>query len=737
MNSNNLYFKCLKQISFIFFIAIWLSPAALISQVDDSPIIENFEDYTEAPRKNIYIHLNKTTYVKGEMIGFKAYVFDKASKELSFSTTNLYCTITDKNNKTVRSGLFIVKKGVTSNVFETHSLFTSGNYAFRAYTNWILNFKEKIFFSQKIRIIDPDVEKQEKAPINEITKLDIQALPEGGHLLKDVPNTFGIVIKDQFGKGIPNIQGAIVDVNNTNIGTFILNELDVGRTPFMPTANQEYSIAFNFGYKDYKQPIVKAKKNGISISLKDVNDKVVLSILTNDNTLQNILDENYILALHNGAEIEAWEFNFSKDNKTLNKVFEKDDLYPSINIFTLFNSKNSPLQERLFFNNIGIEQSSSIASVKKTVKDSLDISITIPNLQAEKFTTISVSILPTETKSYTPKHNILSSTFLKPYLKEITTKKLYELDNLMISQGWSSYNWGNIFSNTPETAYSFEQGISYKASINNRKDTRFLIQPLKNSKSVFFDVTKENSSFQGASLLPTENDQLNITEINSKNHKTQKSQLYFTFKPASIPEFNNNLNANNTSGRRAVLTDITEDNTNLNEIQKLEEVQLSVKLEKTRYESLKKLTRGSLIVFDDMMRNAFTNFSTFIASKGFIVNENLGQPAAENGERLPLLTIYNARKNRLTGSLDSPLIFINDLPLKFQSKKSYYIPKYKYFNTDFFNKYETIGLSSNLTTNLNGEFKIRLFDTDRKDLKILSKASPIITSLSPKQKNKS
>ncbi|WP_299520604.1 hypothetical protein, partial [Winogradskyella sp.] len=53
------------------------------SHAQSEPVVDAYEDYTEAPREIAYVHLNKSTYIKGEMMGFTAYLLDKATKSLS------------------------------------------------------------------------------------------------------------------------------------------------------------------------------------------------------------------------------------------------------------------------------------------------------------------------------------------------------------------------------------------------------------------------------------------------------------------------------------------------------------------------------------------------------------------------------------------------------------------------------------------------------------------------------
>ena len=40
-------------------------------------IFETYEEYVDTPREVVYLHLNKSTYIKGENIGFTAYILDK------------------------------------------------------------------------------------------------------------------------------------------------------------------------------------------------------------------------------------------------------------------------------------------------------------------------------------------------------------------------------------------------------------------------------------------------------------------------------------------------------------------------------------------------------------------------------------------------------------------------------------------------------------------------------------
>jgi len=121
----------------------------LIAQQNDNyqSIIDAYESYAKLPREVVFVHTNKTTYIKGEQLGFSAYVLDKDAKMPSLETTNLYVTLSDQKGELIKQGLFKTIDGKTHGVFAIDSLFTSGTYVLKAFTNWMKNFKEQNFFT--------------------------------------------------------------------------------------------------------------------------------------------------------------------------------------------------------------------------------------------------------------------------------------------------------------------------------------------------------------------------------------------------------------------------------------------------------------------------------------------------------------------------------------------------------------------------------------------------------------
>ncbi|WP_282044538.1 hypothetical protein, partial [Winogradskyella flava] len=77
----------MKRIFALFILVLVFSSISYAQDIE--AITEAFEEYAETPREVAYLHLNKSTYIKGEHIGLTAYVLDKKTKRNSTMATNL------------------------------------------------------------------------------------------------------------------------------------------------------------------------------------------------------------------------------------------------------------------------------------------------------------------------------------------------------------------------------------------------------------------------------------------------------------------------------------------------------------------------------------------------------------------------------------------------------------------------------------------------------------------------
>ena len=67
-------------------------------EVSDKPA-NALKEHFELPRESVYLHLNKSKYVEGEVLWFKGYVLDRLSGVPFKKTSNIYVGIYDSKGK--------------------------------------------------------------------------------------------------------------------------------------------------------------------------------------------------------------------------------------------------------------------------------------------------------------------------------------------------------------------------------------------------------------------------------------------------------------------------------------------------------------------------------------------------------------------------------------------------------------------------------------------------------------
>ncbi|OUR98174.1 hypothetical protein A9Q86_14035 [Flavobacteriales bacterium 33_180_T64] len=769
----NLRLQKLKTPFFIMLSVCLFFP--FISNAQENPdVISSYENYSNLPREIAYVHLNKSVYLKGECIGFSAYVLDKNTKKPSDLTANLYCTISDKDNKIIKSQLIKVENGFSVGTFDINEDFSSGDYTFMAYTNWMKNFEEQNIFVESIKIIDPEIDAIIKSETLE-NKIDAQFLPEGGHFVSEIQNTVGVVIKNEAGFGIAETQGEILDNLNNVITTFKTNKFGIGRFILTPKIGETYKAKIENLGKTFIFQINNIKPKGITLALTDLGKNIAIKFSTNPSTLPDIKNTTYKLSIHNGKDIKMILFSF--ENLETLKLIKKEDLNPGINIFTVFDSKNNPVLERLYFNHDGVNVYAINEPTVSKDFDSLIVNFSVKQFNLNTKHKMSISVLHSDTKGYGSHHNIASYSLLQPYVngyiengayyfQDIDRKKKYELDNLLITQGWSSYDWDTIFTKTPNNTFVFENGIGFQANINSKKSNQFLMFALRENKGDVFVVGDNEKSFIKTSLFPSDNEKLNIGEINKKS-KMDKPNLYIQFSPSKVPEYINSYETlKPNSIPYTVATQIQPFAASiLDETQQLDEVLIEARKEETRIEQLERRAAGRLDFFDDRKRRSNRSLAQYLSGKGFVTSDYGG-----------ILTI--TIRNPITPNNTTPVVYLNGsllsdfgflatfdmnsvdyieinksgvgegmrggagviklwtdpnvefrtrygenykdykFPLTFSKAKMFYTPKYNYYKTQFFKEYGVIGWKPNITIDANGQASFQVFNTTNDYIKI-------------------
>jgi hypothetical protein len=504
------------------FIALLMLYATGFSQ--EKSTVDSYVNYFQLPRETLFLHTNKTTYMPGEEIWFKVYAYDRKSQLTSKATTNIQLSIFNADGKQIDQKLFHAENGFAHGNIEVTNSFKTGDYFIKVGTNFMKNFTEDDSFIKKISIINTTSDPV-KAGVN-TKEYDIQFLPEGGHLLAGVKNVVGIKAIDDRGKGT-QASGVVLDNKGTEIASFKSNFLGLGRFSFVPQKGTSYTAKITLdNTKEVELPLPKSKARGINIVVNNTQAQdVIIDFNTNEDSFDEVKEQSYQMLIHKDGVTKVIPVEFTATQKRF--VIGKQALFKGTNTITLFDENQNPLVERMFFNDAPIKNYQVSLEKLTSEGDSITFGL-LADVEETQTINTSISVLPKGTKSYNPKHNIISAFYLKPYVKgsienpsyyftEINRKKRYELDLLLLTQGWSRYSWDAIFNNAPQMRYKFENGITLNGNVNSDIGLRpkFLLQPSQKSKSRFIDYDA-TGKFQIDNFFPLINEKLEFSLINEK-----------------------------------------------------------------------------------------------------------------------------------------------------------------------------------------------------------------------------
>ncbi|CAL2057220.1 conserved hypothetical protein [Tenacibaculum sp. 190524A05c] len=548
-------------------IILVLSSSFIFSQ---SKIDSNYVNYFKNTREVPFLHLNKTSFLLGEEIWFNAYVQEQNSRKLHTTTSNLYVSIFNNNGTLKDQQLIHIKNGLGHGSILLDSTYTEQHYHIKASTRWMKNFNEDNAFYQKIKIISKNNKKYSVVQ-NEKDAFEYKLFPEGGHLIANAINSIGILIKDKNNKGLKIEKGIIRDQQDNIIRQFTTNELGMNSVRLFVKENEIYrfSILLSNG-KELNAYTPKPDSKGITLNVVNKNsDKVALHVISNKNTVQELHGKRYRIMIHNTRKFRNFYFSFNHTKQNYFLPIPKEELFPGINIVTVFNEEDQPITERLTYLHSEELFHELKPIVKKASPDSLKITFTNPT---KDVIYSSASFLPSTTKAYNPQNNIMSAFILKPYIKgEIEDvhslfdhkkdSKLRRLDLLLLTQGWSKYKWNNIFNNPSKTIFPFENGIDLTAKFNSSISSKqsillfskennlvHTIQPnenpwtfknsfIKKKSTIEFGVNKDDRitriapalSFSGGTLLDRLNkeqssNEVFVNEFETSNFKPLKGE---------------------------------------------------------------------------------------------------------------------------------------------------------------------------------------------------------------------
>lgn len=396
-------------------------------------------------QEKVYLHFDKPNYGIGDGIWFKAYVVNSTFHTPSETSKILHVDLINSKKDIVESLELPIAEGSAEGHFDIKRQLAEGNYRIRAYTNWMKNFDSDYFFKKDFRIVGVEHTRSDKKTVAKKTFIDF--LPEGGDLISDIPSKVAIKITNQFGKAIVS-QGIIIDRGGNEVADFKTNDLGHALGFFTPKSGDSYTAIVDG--KRYDLPSVKDTGAVIRINHGPKSKKLTIAALSKNMDLTGAT-----LVGH-----QRGQFLFESVSNTSNSFsikVDKQALNPGIIHVTLFTKDKVPVSERLVFPILPSDLSMVINSDQESYdtrsRANVELSIADHTVQSA-----SVTINQNQEAVYSEfGDNIINNLLLNSDLKgkiespgyyfETSREAYFDRDLLMLTHGWSRFDWETIINN--------------------------------------------------------------------------------------------------------------------------------------------------------------------------------------------------------------------------------------------------------------------------------------------------
>ncbi len=429
---------------------------------------EAMEIYTgKYPQEKVHLLFNKNSYLAGENLWFKSWVFDGYSP--SDISTSLFVELYDSNKTLITKKMLpIIQGGADGNFLLPESL-KEGIYYVRAYTTWMANFSEDFQSVRQIAVYNPSSADK----IQPLTDAPWTAavFHESGNLVDGIETKVAVRLQSP-GISPADWSGYIVDTRSPEVklASFKGFDRNVGAFSFIP----KYGVQYRLTAEDTKGnrqnvDLPQVQDSGVSLQVKTGNDAVRFSLRSKNTapgTLYKIIGtiSNQIVFKARSAKMPGQTYTIPAE-QLINGILQ----------LTVFDEQENIVAQRLCF------VQPDLLKVKQPVLSGLALnenpraSNTFNITQPSESSPYTVLVMDGKAESSEDQNSLLSTLWLTGDIpSKIDRPSQYftknhnsdALDALLISEKWKRFDWKMIMSGTyPIIRYQPQPYISYKGKV--------------------------------------------------------------------------------------------------------------------------------------------------------------------------------------------------------------------------------------------------------------------------------
>ena len=431
-------------------------------------------------QEKVYLHFDNTAYFQGDVIWFSAYVVN-ASTHTPAPSKVLYVELLSPNGVVLRQLKLKVENGRASGSLplidvpteEARALrgvtaLPSGYYEVRAYTRTMLNFADAGVFSRVFPVYEaPEKEGDYSNPTirrwdnpydiqrpeaEKAKALTVSFYPEGGNLVMGIPCRIAFKAIGANGQGV-EVSGTIYQEEQAPIALTTLHD-GMGQFTLTPT-KKRHTAEFTYEGKRYTFRLPEPVDKGYTLMADNLRPGQLRGRLTGYAGCPDELMGVMLICRGTVAYFDT----LSVRNGAAAFIIPKEKLPTGVHQLTLFNAQGHICAQRHVFINNGIEAGNITVTTTSSQHEpfapvTMNVQTSAPD-GTPMSTTLSIAVRDCQDLGTAYADNIYTNMLLSSELKGYIHQPEYyfesddaehtrALDLLMMTQGWTRYNWAQM-----------------------------------------------------------------------------------------------------------------------------------------------------------------------------------------------------------------------------------------------------------------------------------------------------
>ena len=422
------------------------------------------------PQEKIHIHTDRTLYVPGERILFKAYIVDAVSHRSPTYSQYAYIELINSSDSLMQR-VMVSRDSIGlfhGNIFLSEFI-PEGDYTLRGYTRYMENQGDDYFFKRPVRISNLKTRSEIRQPQRQPRdNFEVSFFPEGGQMTEGAMCRIAFKVLKMNGIS-ESVTGEIVDSDGNLFCKVNTVFAGMGSFYLTPEAGKEYYFVCKNSNGVEKRFKLPPAQNTCVISTNFWHNRHIIRIIKSIGLKEKPL---YLLVHCRGILIYFAAWNHHSDYITL----RTDQLPSGVIQVVLFDEWMNPVSERLIFNKNNDQATLVLNADKPSYQKREKISSEIYVTDREGNPLMGhVSVAVTDDRDvvvdtlYNINSSLLLSSELRGYIEspgyylQDHLYAEYALDHLMMTHGWRRYEISEAIRGNyifPETGFEITKELS-------------------------------------------------------------------------------------------------------------------------------------------------------------------------------------------------------------------------------------------------------------------------------------